>query len=131
MKFLSKFNGDRFLCLNKLENLTLHAASYLSAYRGMFLKLSGIKSTSIEVVKNLSKFRGVLVLGGIEDISEMELELFFGAIKNSRNDSNRNFSMVLPNKIFESGKFDHLIDKYSISIGDSYEFDIGKVKKLS
>jgi hypothetical protein len=82
----------------------------------MFLGLSGLESVSIELVENLSKFKGVLILGGIQQISELEMEHFFMTIRNSRKDSGKTFKLELKKSLFETGAFELLIKNYSINL---------------
>jgi hypothetical protein len=116
VQFLSAFKGDRYLYLNKIKNLSLQSANFLSEYEGMFLGLSGLESVSIELVENLSKFKGVLILGGIQQISELEMEHFFMTIRNSRKDSGKTFKLELKKSLFETGAFELLIKNYSINL---------------
>ncbi len=121
-QFLGSFKGKYELCLNNLESITPATSMNLSSYIGMNLELCGLKTISLEIAKNLSKFKGNLILVGVEQISSLEIEQFLKSIQKSRNESGGRLKLELNESLFESGIFDSLIQKYSIEVKSTFRY---------
>ena len=64
------------LRLDELTTLTAQQSSIISRYSGELLSLSGIKQITDEAADNLSRYRGRLIMNGLESLSDAAADSF-------------------------------------------------------